>query len=62
MHRERLENRDALFWKEGSDYHPTLYTQGPWDPEAQIGGTPAALFATLVEGRFVLPFQCRSCA
>ena len=28
---------------------PTHLTQGPWDPNAQFGGSPAALLATLIE-------------
>jgi Thioesterase-like superfamily len=30
-------------------YIPTHLTEGPWDPNAQFGGAPAALLATLVE-------------
>jgi len=30
-------------------YVPTLLTQGPWSPEHQFGGAPAALLAELVE-------------
>jgi hypothetical protein len=40
---------DALFHREGEKFVPTLYTQGPHDPAAQFGGSPAALLATLVE-------------
>jgi hypothetical protein len=40
---------DALFVMDGHHYLPTHFTEGPWDPEAQFGGAPAALLATLVE-------------
>ncbi len=39
----------ALFHKDGDAYVPTDLTEGPWDPNAQFGGSPAALLATLVE-------------
>jgi acyl-CoA thioesterase superfamily protein/acyl-Coa thioesterase superfamily protein len=44
-----VENAEALFHREGDLYVPTRYTQGPWDPGHQFGGSPAALLATLVE-------------
>ena len=28
----------------------TMLTQGPWDPNSQYGGTPAALLTWAVEG------------
>ena len=40
---------DALFHRDGDVYIPTHLTEGPWDPDAQFGGAPAALLATLVE-------------
>jgi hypothetical protein len=40
---------DALFYRDGDVFVPSQYTQGPWDPNAQFGGSPAALLATLVE-------------
>jgi hypothetical protein len=40
---------DALFVPNGDHYLPTHFTEGPWDPEAQFGGAPAALMTTLVE-------------
>jgi hypothetical protein len=41
---------EALFRREGKDrYHPTPLTEGPWSPDAQHGGPPAALLAGAVE-------------
>lgn len=40
---------DALFRREGNFYHPTPQTEGPWSPDAQHGGPPAALLAGAVE-------------
>jgi len=40
---------DALFHQDGDVYIPTHLTEGPWDPNAQFGGAPAALLATLIE-------------
>lgn len=39
----------ALYERDGDSYIPTVYCQGPWDPNSQFGGSPAALVATLVE-------------
>jgi hypothetical protein len=39
----------ALFHRDGELFVPHFYAQGPWDPDAQFGGSPAALLATLVE-------------
>ncbi|HUZ09828.1 MAG TPA: thioesterase family protein [Acidimicrobiales bacterium] len=39
----------ALFVPEGDHFLPTQFTEGPWDPDAQFGGAPSSLFATLVE-------------
>jgi hypothetical protein len=44
-----VENTEALFHQDGHLFRPTRYTQGPWDPRHQFGGSPAALLATLVE-------------
>jgi Thioesterase-like superfamily len=44
-----VENVEALFRREGDLFLPTRYTQGPWNPGHQFGGSPAALLATLVE-------------
>ena len=36
----------------------TILTQGPWDPNAQYGGTPAALLAWAVEaGPTLVPMR-----
>ena len=40
---------DALFVPDGDLFVPTHFTEGPWDPGAQFGGSPSSLFATLVE-------------
>lgn len=43
---------DALFERlpgEENLYLPTVYTRGPWSPEAQHGGPPSALLAMAVE-------------
>ncbi len=42
-------DRPALYVPDGRRYVPTRYTQGPWHPNAQFGGAPNALVATLVE-------------
>jgi len=38
---------DALFTRDGDHYRPSEYTRGPWRPDAQHGGPPAALLAHL---------------
>jgi hypothetical protein len=41
---------EAIYLPEGSDrFAPTELARGPWDPEAQHGGAPAALIARAVE-------------
>ncbi len=41
---------DALFTRaESGAFLPTALTRGPWSPEAQHGGPPAALLASAVE-------------
>lgn len=40
---------DALFRQEGDLYHPTALTEGPWSPDAQHGGPPAALLSGAIE-------------
>jgi Acyl-CoA thioesterase C-terminal domain/Acyl-CoA thioesterase N-terminal domain len=41
---------DAIYLSEGqSRYLPTELARGPWDPDAQHGGAPAALIARAVE-------------
>jgi hypothetical protein len=40
---------EALFVRDGDLYVPTDLARGPWTPEAQHGGPPAALLARLTE-------------
>lgn len=40
---------DALFTLDGDFYLPSELARGPWSPEAQHGGAPAALLARAVE-------------
>ncbi|MBX3025014.1 thioesterase family protein [bacterium] len=40
---------DALFVRDGSQFTPSELARGPWTPEAQHGGAPAALLAVLAE-------------
>jgi len=40
---------DAFFVPEGDRYVPTELTRGPWDPDSQHAGPPAALVAREVE-------------
>jgi Thioesterase-like superfamily len=40
---------DALYLPDGPRFVPTPLTQGPWDPDAQHGGPPAALCVRAVE-------------
>lgn len=40
---------DALFVRDGGRFVPTRLTEGPWAPEAQHGGPPAALLAGAIE-------------
>ena len=39
----------ALFVRDGALLVPTIYTQGPWNPEAQHGGPICAALAWLIE-------------
>jgi hypothetical protein len=39
----------GLFSYDGSVYHPSEFTRGPWRPDAQHGGPPSALLAHLCE-------------
>jgi len=43
------EEGAALYVPDGGRFVPTRYAQGPWDANAQFGGAPNALVATLVE-------------
>lgn len=40
---------DALYTRKGNGFEPTELTRGPWNPEAQHGGAPAALIAGELE-------------
>jgi hypothetical protein len=40
---------DAVFHADGDSFVPTDLARGPWDPNAQHGGAPAALLARAVE-------------
>jgi len=40
---------DAIFLREHDRFVPTELARGPWSPDAQHGGAPAALLAHLVE-------------
>jgi hypothetical protein len=41
---------DAIYLPDGSDrFLPTEVARGPWDPDAQHGGAPAALIARAIE-------------
>jgi hypothetical protein len=40
---------DAIFIRKGNTFEPTELARGPWDPDAQHGGAPAALIAGELE-------------
>lgn len=40
---------DCIFTRDGDLYLPTELARGPWSPDAQHGGAPAALLARAVE-------------
>ncbi len=40
----------AFFERDGDYFRPTVLTRGPWRPEHQHGGPPAALMARAIEG------------
>lgn len=44
-----MHGPDALFVPDGDRFLPTALARGPWSPEAQHGGAPAALLATCLE-------------
>jgi acyl-Coa thioesterase superfamily protein/acyl-CoA thioesterase superfamily protein len=41
---------DAFYVPDGDSFVPTQHTRGPWDPQAQHAGPPAALLARAIEG------------
>lgn len=40
---------DALYTPDGDTFHPSPLTAGPWSPNAQHGGAPAALLAGTID-------------
>jgi Acyl-CoA thioesterase C-terminal domain/Acyl-CoA thioesterase N-terminal domain len=50
LRRYRLSVADAFYVPDGDRFAPTPWTRGPWDPNAQHAGPPAALVARAVEG------------
>ncbi len=44
-----MSTLDAIFLPDGDRFVPTLLARGPWSPDAQHGGPPAALLARAVE-------------
>jgi Thioesterase-like superfamily len=40
---------DAFYVRDGDSFSPTPWTRGPWDPNAQHAGPPAALVARAIE-------------
>src|SRR5262245_43085246 len=40
---------DAFYVADGDSFVPTPFTRGPWDPQAQHAGPPAALLARAIE-------------
>jgi hypothetical protein len=47
----RFSTLDAIFIRKGNGFEPTELARGPWDPNAQHGGAPAALIAGELERR-----------
>ena len=41
---------ESFFVRDGDRYLPSELTRGPWSPDAQHGGPPAALLGTRMEG------------
>lgn len=41
--------RDAFYLTDGDRFIPQLFTRGPWDPNAQHAGPPAALMGRAIE-------------
>jgi len=39
---------DAIFARDGALFVPSELARGPWSPQAQHGGAPAALLAHVV--------------
>jgi hypothetical protein len=49
MQLARFRRLDAIFIRKGNVFEPTELARGPWDPDAQHGGAPAALIAGELE-------------
>lgn len=45
----------AVFVQDGAVWLPSVLSRGPWDPRAQHGGAPSALFAYLAESALPEP-------
>src|SRR5262249_57480917 len=45
----RMSEPSAFFEQDGSRFIPSVLTRGPWRPEHQHGGPPAALMARAIE-------------
>lgn len=43
-----MDSPTALFLPDGDRFHPSALTRGPWNPDAQHGGAPAALLARCI--------------
>lgn len=46
---------NAVFVQDAALWQPTVLSRGPWDPGAQHGGAPSALFAHLAESAMAEP-------
>jgi Thioesterase-like superfamily len=46
---------DALWHRDGDRFVPTELTRGPWNPDHQHAGPPAALLARTIEGASGIP-------
>src|SRR3954470_4849320 len=45
----RFRALDGIFIRKGNVFEPTELARGPWSPDAQHGGAPAALIAGELE-------------
>lgn len=45
----------AVYTQDGALWQPSVLSRGPWDPRAQHGGAPSALFAHLAESALTEP-------
>jgi hypothetical protein len=44
-----MSEPSAVFTRQGETWLPTVLSRGPWDPRAQHGGAPCALFVHVAE-------------